>query len=168
VDLDRLTVGERLVGVGAAVLVAVSFLHWLGGRITNIALSGHSIPVSSYHFALNAWGYTVTGLAVLIGIGLLVYVAVLALDLSVLAHVAPRSAARPVAALGILIFVLVLVKVAAGANIGLATFGLPSTSGVAIQVSFMKTRQLGAYIGLLASAAIAVGAILNLREAAAA
>ena len=164
-DLDRLTLGERLVGVGAAVLVATSPLHWLGGRITKITLSSRSIPVNSYHFTHNAWGYTVTGLAVLIGIGLLLYVAVLPLDLPALAHFSPRSTARPVATFGVLTFVLVLLKVAAGANVGLASFGLPSTSGVAISVSFAKTRQVGAYLGLAASAAIAAGGILNLREA---
>jgi len=164
VDLDRLTVGERLVGAGALVLLAVSFLHWLGGRITKIELSRRSIPVSSYHFAHIAWGYTVTALAVVIGIGLLCYVLLVALDVPVLTHFAPRSVARLVATLGVVTFVLVLFKVAVGADVGLATFGLPSTSGVAIRVSFTKTRQVGAYLGLVASAGIAVGSILNLRE----
>jgi hypothetical protein len=168
VDLDRLTLGERLVGVGAAVLVAASPLQWLGGSITKITLSSRSIPVNSYHFTHNAWGYGVTVLAVLIGIGLLLYIALLPLDLPALAHFSPRSVARPVAAFGVLTFVLVLLKVAVGANVGLATFGLPSTSGVAISISFTKTRQVGAYLGLVASAAIAAGGILNLREASAA
>ena len=163
-DLDRLTVGERLVGAGAVALLAVSFLHWLGGRITKIELSGRSIPVSSYHFAHPAWGYTVTALAVVVGMGLLFYVALVALDVPVLTRFAPRSVARLVAVLGGVTFVLVLFKVAVGADVGLATFGLPSTSGVAIRVSFTKTRQVGAYLGLVASAAIAAGGILNLRE----
>jgi hypothetical protein len=167
VDLDRLTLGERIVGVGAVVLVAASFLHWLGGRITTISLAGRSLPVSHYEFAHRAWAYAVTAVAVVTAIGMLVYLALLVLMApSALARVSPISLARPLAAFGVLTFLLVALKVAVGADVGLSTFGLPSTSGIAIHVSFTKTRQVGAYVGLIASAAIAGGAILNLREAA--
>ena len=167
VDLDRLTLGERLVGGGAVVLVAGSFLHWLGGRITMISLSGRALPVSHYEFARSAWAYALTSVAVVLAIGMLIYLAFLVLMTpATVERVSPISLARPLAVFGVLTFLLVALKVAVGADIGLSTFGLPSTSGIAIHVSFTKTRQVGAYVGLLASATIAAGAILNLREAA--
>jgi hypothetical protein len=165
VDLDRLTVGERLVGVGAAVLVAASFLHWLGGDIA-LTVPGTTRTVSHDQFVHTAWSFGVTALAVVLGLGLLVYVTLLAFDLPFLAGVSARSLARPVAVFGVVTFLLVLLKVVVGANVGAGSFDIPNISGLAIRASYTKTRQVGAYVGLVASASIATGAILNLRGAA--
>lgn len=164
-DLDRLTRGEQLVGVGALVLVLVSFLHWLGGKIV-VSVPGGSQLGGNQQFARSAWSYTMTTLAVLLALGLLGYVVALTLlSPSTLARVSPRLAARIVVVVSVLTFLLVFVKFLVGANLGLSSFGLPSTSGLALRVSFTRTREVGAYAGLVASAVIAAGGILNLRTA---
>ncbi len=164
-DLDRLTRGEQLVGVGALVLVLVSFLHWLGGKIV-VSVPGGSQLGGNQQFARSAWSYTMTTLAVLLALGLLGYVVALTLlSPSALARVSPRLAARIVVVVSVLTFLLVFVKFLVGANLGLSSFGLPSTSGLALRVSFTRTREVGAYAGLVASAVIAAGGILNLRTA---
>jgi hypothetical protein len=164
VDLNRLTLGERLVGVGAAVLVFASFLHWLGGHIA-LTVPGNTRTLSHDEFVHPAWGFAVTAVAVVLGLWLLVYVTVVAFDPAILASVSPRSLARPVAVVGVVTFLLVLLKVVVGANVTAASFNIPNVGGLAIRASYTKTRELGAYVGLAASATIAAGAVLNLRDA---
>ena len=164
-NLNRLTTGERLVGAGAVVLVLASFLHWLGGRVSTINLAGRSIPVAHYSFDRSAWGYAVTGFGVAIAVGVLVYLAVILAVSDDMLRRWPRSAASILVAFCTLAFALVALKVLIGADVTLSSFGLPSTSGVAVRVSFEKTRQIGAYIGVAASGTMFVGAWVNARHA---
>ena len=71
-ERQRLSPGEQLIGVSAVALFGLSFLHWLGGRITTI--NGRSIPSTHYEFHDSAWSYTATLVAVVIGLFMLGYV----------------------------------------------------------------------------------------------
>ena len=159
VDVDRLTPGEQLVGVSGAALFVVSFLHWLGGRITSLTINGQTFSTGKYHFAHGAWGYTVTAIAVVIGLLEVAYV---------LARLAglerPRRAGAALVVAGGLAFLLVVVQVLAGAPVNLAAFGLPSVSSLPFHPSFEKTRSAGAYAGLVASFGLAMGGVLAARE----
>ena len=161
--MQRLSPGEQLIGVSGVALFAVSFLHWVGGKITNLTINGRSIPSTRYAFSDDAWAYTATLLAVVIGLLMLGYVAARVIGMD-----RPRSpvVGRVLVALGALAFVLVALQLLAGATVNLAAFGLPSTAnlGGAVHISFVKTRGGGIYAGLVATAGLAAGGFLVLRE----
>lgn len=161
--MQRLSPGEQLIGVSGVALFVVSFLDWVGGKITKLTINGRSIPTMRYEFSDNAWGYTATLLAVVIGLLMLGYVAARVMGMD-----RPRSPmiGRVLGALGALAFVLVALQLLAGATVNLAAFGLPSTAnlGSAVRISFVKTRDVGIYAGLVATAGLAGGGYLVLRE----
>jgi hypothetical protein len=163
VETGRLSPGEQLIGVSAVALIALSFLHWLGGKITRLTINGHSIPSTHYEFHDNAWAYTATLLAVVIALAMLGYVSARLLGME-----RPRSpvVGRVLVALGALAFVLVALQLLAGPTVNLAAFGLPSTAnlGGAVRISVVKTRDVGIYAGLVATVGLAGGAYLLLRE----
>ena len=68
-DVRQLSPGEQLIGVSGVALFAVSFLDWVGARITTLTIQGRSqsLPSSAYHFADNAWAHTATFLAKILG-----------------------------------------------------------------------------------------------------
>jgi Kef-type K+ transport system membrane component KefB len=149
--------------VSGVALFALSFLHWLGGKITKLTINGRSIPSTRYEFHDNAWAYTATLLAVLIGLLMLAYVAARLAGMD-----RPRSPVlgRVLVALGALAFVLVGLQLLAGPTVNLAAFGLPSTAdlGGAVGISFVKTRDVGIYAGLVATVGLAGGGYLLLKE----
>ena len=160
---SRLGPGEQLIGASGVALFAVSFLGWLGARITRLTIQGRSqtIPSSAYHFTDTAWRHTATFFAVVIGLLMLAYVALRLVGLE-----RPRSAGagRVLAGLGALAFLLVLVQLVAGPHVDLAAFGLPGTTNLSgVHISFVKTRSPGAYAGLVATAGLAGGGYLVLR-----
>jgi hypothetical protein len=161
VDENRLSRGERLIGVSAVALLGVSFLHWLGGRITSVRLHGGSLPSRGFHIQRSAWGYTATAAAVVIGLAMLTYV------LARLGGAGPprgRLAARALTALGAVASLLVLLQLVAGAPLQLADFGLPSVSNLGVQVPIEKTRDVGIYLGLIATLGLTAGGYLTLSE----
>ena len=163
-DVRRLSPGEQLIGVSGVALFAVSFLHWLGARITKLTIHGHSqsLPSSAYHFTDNAWAHAATFVAVMIGLLMLAYVALRLAGLD-----RPHSAVtgRVLAGLGALAFLLVLIQLFTGPRVDLAAFGLPSTTNLGgVHISFVTTRGLGVYAGLVATAGLAGGGYLALRE----
>jgi len=160
--VQRLAPGERLIAVGGVALFAVSFLPWLGGRISTLRVNGVREPTGPYHVTGNAWSYPVTLVAVLLGVSMLVYVGFRTAGLDVPDSDTPG---RVLTALGTLAFLLVAIKLAVGANITLGTFGIPDASGLgAVQIVITKTRDVGIYAGVVASAALAIGGYLTLRR----
>ncbi len=162
-DVRQLSPGEQLIGVSGVALFGVSFLDWLGARITKLSVPGQSqsFPSSAYHFADNAWAHGATFLAVMIGLLMLGYVALRLGGLE-----PPRSAVtgRVLVGLGVLALVLVIGQVLAGPHVDLAAFGLPSSANLGgVHISFMKTRGPGAYAGIVATAGLAGGGYLVLR-----
>jgi hypothetical protein len=163
VERERLSPGEQLIGVSGVALFALSFLHWLGGKIANVTINGRSIPSTRFEFHDTAWAYTATLLAVVIGVLMAGYVAARLVGVD-----RPRSpvAGRVLVALGGLAFVLIALQLLTGPTVNLAAFGLPSTAdlGGAARISFVKTRDVGIYAGLIAAAGLAGGGVLTLRE----
>jgi hypothetical protein len=163
VDVTRLSPGEQLIGASGLSLFAVSFLGWLGARITKLTIRGRSqsLPSNAYHFTDNAWRHTATFLAVVIGLLMLAYVALRLAGLERPSAVAGRV----LAGLGALAFLLVLIQLLAGPHVNLATFGLPGTANLSgVHISFVKTRRAGVYAGLVACAGLAGGGYLTWRE----
>jgi hypothetical protein len=158
----RLEPGEQLIGVGGLALFAVSFFGWLGGRISTLRVNGANQSIGAYHVSGSAWNYTLTLIAVLLGVSMLVYIGFRVLGLDPPETDTP---ARVLTALGALAFLFIVIKLIVGANITVATFGIPDTSGLgAVQVGITTTREFGIYAGAVASAALAYGGYLTMRR----
>ncbi len=162
---DRLSAGERLVGVSGAVLLVVSFLPWLGGHISTFTINGRAFPTSKFEFTHPAWGFAVTLIAVVVGVVLVAAIALKAAGIELTGWPGGLTEGRLFATLGGVAFVLVLTKVLVGATVTAASFSLPSTAGLgaALQLTVVKTRSFGAYAGLVSSAGLAVGGVLVAR-----
>jgi hypothetical protein len=163
---NRLTRGDQVVVAGGVVLVVASVFPWLGARITRIAGKTQGVG-NHYSFTHNAWGYTVTLIAVLLGIALLVYEVLKLLGLDVPDRFGPLSAGQVMLSLGTMSLVLVLTKVAVGSRVELASFGLPnlpSGLGKVLGLSVQKTRSLASFVGLGAATGLFLGGLLKLRE----
>jgi hypothetical protein len=165
VHWERLSSGERLVGVSGVVLFVVSFLPWLGGRISTFTINGRPFSTSKYEFTHPAWGFTITLIAVVVGMVLVAAIALKAAETELSGWPGRLTEGQLFATLGGLAFVLVLTKVLVGANVTPASFSLPSTAGLggALRLTVVKTRSFGAYAGLVSSAGLAVGGVLIAR-----
>lgn len=143
-DVTKLSTGEKIIGISGIVLFIDSFLDWFGAEIKGI-------PGASG--ADNAWGFTLPLFAVLIGIAMVVLVALRAFGV-VLPDKVGGFGFRLLYLLGGLAFLLVLIKIIVGPDIGSAgSFGVS------------KTREIGAYIGLLCTIGLAVGGFMAAKEA---
>lgn len=162
---DRLTFGERLVGVSGVVLFVVSFLPWLGGRISKFTINGTAFPTTKYQFTHPAWGFAITLIAVVVGVMLVAAIAMKAAGTDLSGWPGGLTEGRLFVVLGGLAFVLILAKVLVGANVTAASFSLPTTSGLGttLAATVLKTRSFGAYAGIVSSAALAVGGVLIAR-----
>src|SRR5260370_21281090 len=67
VHWDRLSSGERLVGASGVVLFVVSFLPWLGGRISKVTFNGRAFPTGQYQITHPALGFAITLIARFVG-----------------------------------------------------------------------------------------------------
>jgi hypothetical protein len=137
-DLNRLTTGDRVIAISGIVLFISSFFNWLGAEA-----SAGGFSVSQ---AKNAWSFTLTLIAVLIGIAMVVIVALKAFDVK-LPDLGGTSWSLVLFVMGVVAFVFVLIKLIVGPNI--------DTGGFNVDVS--KTREFGIFIGLIATAGLAVG-----------
>jgi hypothetical protein len=165
VHWDRLSSGERLVGVSGVSLFVVSFLPWLGGRISAFTINGRSFPTSKYQFTHPAWGFAITLIAVVAGVMLVAAIALKAAGTELSGWPGGLTEGRLFATLGGLAFVLILAKVLVGADVTTASFSFPSTAGLGatLQVTVVKTRSFGAYAGVVTSAGLAAGGVLIAR-----
>jgi hypothetical protein len=166
-DQSRLNSGEQLIAVSAIVLFLASFLQWLGGSNGRITLGGRKVlALPDTNFAISAWGSTLTLIAELIGIAMLLYVVLKLVGLQVPTHVGRLSSSQVLLALGIAAFALVLIKFVTGTSADLNSFGLPNlpasgTSG--FRLAFQRTREPGIFVGLIATAGLSIGSFLSLR-----
>lgn len=168
-NMGRLTRGEQIILVSGIALLVVSFFGWLGARISRVNLAGttKSFGVTQYSFTHNAWGYTVTLVAVLMGVAMVAYVTLKLLGVAVPPRFPPWSAGQVMLGLGTISLVLVLTKLIVGARADLMSFGLPtlpSNVSPTIQIGIHKSRDFGAFAGVAAAGGLCIGGFLNRRD----
>jgi hypothetical protein len=142
-DLNRLTTGDRVIGISGILLFIFSFFPWLG------------FSYASFSASKSAWGFTLCWLAVILGILCVAYVVLKALgtDLPELGGVTWSQIVLVIAAVA---FIFILIKIIAG----------PGTGGVSLSgTGVSKSRKVGIFLGLLASIGLVVGAYLNVQAA---
>lgn len=145
-DLARLTMGDRVIGISGIVLFIASFFDWLGAKVDQ-----GPFEVSD---AKSGWGFTLTLIAILIGIAMVVLVSLKAFDVKLPEMSGQLTWGAILLIMGVVAFVFVLIKLIAGPNLGEAG----DISGVE------KTREIGIFIGLVATAGLAVGGYLRFQE----
>ncbi len=152
-DLNKLTPGDQIIGVSGIVLFIVSFFNWLGA--TASVGGSRALPGGfSASGADSAWGFTLTLLAVLLGLVLLAYAVLKLVGVEMPSTFGSITLAQVVVGIAAVAFLFVLIKLIAGPNINTGSFG-----GVTVS----KTRKLGIYIGLLCTIGLVAGAVMNLR-----
>lgn len=143
-DINKLTTGDKIIGVSGVLLFIFSFFKWLGVKVD---LRG-VVTVSE---SKSAWSFTLTLIAVLIGIVLVAYVAAKAagVEMPKLGNVTWGQIVLVLAAIA---FLFILIKIITG----------PSGD---IPDGVDKTRKIGIFLGLIASGGMVAGAYLNAKEA---
>jgi hypothetical protein len=138
-DLTKLSLGDKVIAGSGIALFIFSFFNWLGYDVGPISYSS------------SGWGYTLTLFAILIGIAMAVLVSLKAfgVDLPALGNV---TWGQILLGMGVASFVFVLVKLIVG----------PSLSGYGDLVD--KTRGIGIFLGLIATAGLAAGGYLRMQE----
>jgi hypothetical protein len=144
-DLKKLSTGEMVIGISGIVLLIASFaFDWLGAKV-------ESGPID-FSVADNAWEFTLTMVAVLIGIAMTVLVALKLFDVKLPDKVGNFGWGLIYLVLGGIAFLFVLIKVLTGPDL--------NTSGTGIE----KTREIGIFIGLICTAGLAAGGYLVAKE----
>lgn len=145
-DLNKLTMGDRVIAISGIVLFVFSFFDWFGASLKNVP-AGFSASEGG-----NAWDFTLPMLAVLIGIAMVVLVALKAFGVD-LPDLGGTSWGLILLIMGAVAFAFVLIKVIAGVNV-------PDGAEDFIDIS----RKIGLFVGLVASAGLAVGGYLRFQE----
>lgn len=152
-DINRLTTGDKVIGISGILLFIFSFFKWLGVKVTGHGAASSLVSASA---SKSAWGFTLTLIAVLLGMAMVVVVVIKAMgtDLPELGGVTWNQVMLGVA---VLVFLLILIKLIAGpADVTTGTFG---------GVDVSKTRKIGIFLGLLSSIGLVAGAYLNAQAA---
>ena len=141
-DLNKLTNGDKIIGISGVLLLIFSFFKWLG------------YDVGPFTASQSAWSFTILLIAVILGIAVtaLVVMKAAGVKLPELGGVTWNQVILGVCAL---IFLLILIKIIAG----------PSAHGLDLgSAGVSKSRKIGIFLGLIASAGMVVGAFLNAKE----
>ncbi len=142
-DLNKLTLGDKIMGVSGILLLIFSFFPWLGFSYGPFSTSG------------SAWKFTLCWLAVILGVACVVYV-VLRMQEVPLPELGSVKWGHIILGIAVVAFVFILIKVITG----------PGTGGVDISgTGVSKSRKIGIFLGLISSAGLVVGAYLNVKEA---
>ena len=149
-DFTRLNQGEKVAGVSGILLILIMFIFkWFGLKFSG----GAGAFAVSVEGSRNAWGsYGFIDIVLFI-------TALAAIGLALLAASEgdvglPVAASAIVAGLGLLSVVLVIISIISPPDFGV------DVSGVGID----HTRKLGVWLGLIASAAVALGGYLAMQE----
>ena len=141
-DLNKLTLGDKIIAVSGILLLIFSFFPWLG------------FSAGSFSESRSAWTFTLCWLAVVLGVLCVVYVVLKMQDVK-LPELGSVSWGQIVLIMAIVAFVFILIKVIVG----------PGTGGVDIgEFGVSKERKIGIFLGLIASAGLVAGAYLNVKE----
>jgi len=142
--LDELSTGDRVIGISGILLFVVSFFTWFGYGGPEKAV----LESAGFDTAQSAWGYTLTLLAVLLGLVMVVIVALKLFDVS-LADPGDVPWGLILVGMGALAFLFVLIQFISDAE---------GEQGLDFD------RKIGVYVGLVASVGLAVGACLRMQE----
>ncbi len=134
-DFNKLSQSERIIAISGVLLLLFSFFPWFG-----IGEGSH-----------NGWDNTLSLLAVLIGIVMVVQIA-LARFSTVQMPALPVTWGQVHLGLGVLAFVLVLLQLLLGDEVG--------AFGITVELD----RKIGVFLGLLAAAGLAAGGFLRSKE----
>jgi uncharacterized membrane protein len=141
-DMSKLTNGDKIIGVSGVLLFIFSFFKWFGYDIGPLSVSQ------------SAWSFFLCWISVLLGVVLVAYVAMKAGGVK-LPDLGAVTWSQIVLGVASLIFLLILIKLIAG----------PSAHGVDLgSVGISKSRKIGVFLGLIASAGLVAGAFLNAKE----
>jgi hypothetical protein len=142
IDLNKLSTGDKVIGVSGIALFIFSFFSWLGAKVE---LKG----VVAAEASKSGWGWTLTLIAILIGIAMTAVIVLKLLDVKLpdLGGVTWTQVLLGAAAVA---FLFILIKVVVGPNIG-------DTGGLSVA----KTRKIGIFLGLIASGGLVAGSWLN-------
>jgi len=150
-DFTRLNQGEKVAGASGVLLILIMFIFKWFGLKASVGVTG--ISVVNAEVTRNAWGsYGFIDIVLFI-------TALAAIGLALLAASEgdvglPVAASAIVAGLGILSVIVVIISIISPPDFGV------DVSGVGID----HTRKLGVWLGLIASAAVAVGGYLAMQE----
>ena len=147
-DLNKLSTGDKVIGVSGIVLIIFSFFQWLGVKVE---LKG----IVAAEASKSGWGFTLTLIAILIGIAMTAIVVLKVMDVK-LPDLGGVTWGQVLLVAGVVAFVFVLIKLIAGPNVG-------DTSGLASS-AVSKTRKIGIFAGTIASAGLAYGGFLKFKE----
>lgn len=137
-DLTKLTRGDQVISVSAIVLFIFSFFDWFG------------VDLGPYSAGGNAWDFTLCWFAVILGLAMLAQVLLTKLGGVKLPDLGNITWGQVLCGLGALAFVLVLIKMIVGVD----------TEGFDIDID----RKIGIFVGLIATAGLAVGGYLKMQE----
>lgn len=144
-DLTKLSTSDKVIAVsGILLFIPISFLDWFTASAKGIPGAGSS--------GGNAWDFTLTWLAVLIGIAMVVLVALKLFEVK-LPDVGSASWGTILLAMGAVAFAFVLIKTIAGVSV-------PEGAEDIIDIS----RKIGLFLGLVATAGLAAGGYMRLQE----
>jgi hypothetical protein len=151
-DLDKLSLGDRVIAISGILLLIFSFFKWLGIKVSGASVAGHSFVGASD--SKSAWSFALTLIAVLIGIAMVAVVLLKLADVK-LPTLGSVTWGQVLLAAGAIAFLFVLIKLITGPS-GWNGFDIPS--------GIDKTRKFGIFAGLVCSAGLAVGGYLRFQE----
>jgi len=144
-DLTKLSMGDKVIAIsGILLFIPISFLDWFQASAKGFPGAGSS--------GGNAWDFTLTWLAVLIGIAMVVLVALKLFEVK-LPDVGGASWGTILLGMGAVAFAFVVIKTIAGVSV-------PDGAEDIIDIS----RKIGLFLGVVASAGLAAGGYLRLQE----
>jgi hypothetical protein len=151
-DLNKLTLGDRIIGISGILLLIFSFFPWLGVSVSGTgAASGFGGSASK-----GAWSFILCLLAVLLGVLMVGYVIVSKLTDTELPKLGSVPWSQIMLGVSVVIILFIVIKIITGPG------GVDTGSFGGVTVS--KERKIGIFLGLLASIGLGVGAFLNAKE----
>jgi hypothetical protein len=155
-DINRLSLGDKIAGASAIALLLIMFIFkWFGVEVESdlIDLGGFAGASTSF----NAWG-SFSFIDIILLITIIAALAMAYLHASRTRIDLPVSISVIVAALGVLSVLLILFRIISPPDI-LDTGGVSFEGG-----EINNTRKIGAFLGLIAAAALAYGGYRAMQE----
>jgi hypothetical protein len=146
--LDRLSTGEKIVGVSAILLFVFMFFNWFGVEVSGVSGFSGTLPDAEG----NAWDW-LDFIPIVLMITIIAGLAMVGLRLA-------DSVAEPLVPMSILVTIL------GGISVLLILYRIidPPGGGETLGVEVDVTRKLGVFLGLLAAGGITYGGYRTMQE----